>query len=212
MRQLEAAVAVAEGHQKANSPPDRRSANAGGAERFNNGGGVVRICSAGGPTPPAGFPLAGEQPANRGSVNGRAGCFGGDHAPGGRVDQPAERPALTLEPAQPAERAVGSLAKRGLRQRDEREIRRARQLGLVLDEVSGRGTVRLGSGGTQSENRPASQLGVGRAPALGEASVLQLVGLQEAGAGGRGRSRYDGDCKERDELHVQTISLRTRLP
>src|SRR5262249_39286569 len=107
--QLEAAVAVAVAEQESERAPNRAAPDAGGGERFDHGGGVVRVDGPRRPTPAAAAALQGEQPAGRASRERLPGRPEGDHAPGGSVDEAADRAVRAFERAKPREQPVGTL-------------------------------------------------------------------------------------------------------
>src|SRR5262249_5021915 len=97
--QLETTVAVAVAKQEPERAPNRAAPDAGCAERFDPSGGVVRVGSTGCRPPAARASLPREEPADRAAWDRLPRCPEGEHAPGGAVDEAADRAVVVLQRA-----------------------------------------------------------------------------------------------------------------
>src|SRR5205085_3619961 len=110
--QLEAAVAVSEAEQEPEPAFERSPPDVCATERLDDGRGVVRVgCAARRPAPTAGASLAGEEPVDRCTMKRRSAAAECQHAPGGAVDEAADRAVWSFQCPQARERPVDVLAK-----------------------------------------------------------------------------------------------------
>ena len=82
----------------------------------------------------------------------------------------------------------------------------------MLDEIAGSCATRTRTSRAEAEDGPGRELRIRGRAGLGEAAAFELVCLQETDPACRRRRGDSRGCGERDEPHVQTTSVRRRLP